>query len=252
MLDRKTLKLYYDQPYASTCGATVVRVGADYIELDQTIAFPVGGGQEADQGVIIVAGVSMRFMEVKAVYGTPAYGSEFPDVKVGGVIWHMIAGEDQGLLPRVEVGQQACVRIDVRRRGALALSHTASHLVYLGILKQRPDAINATLGCHIGTTAARFDFSIKRRFEPDDLLAITQTANELVARALPIETFAHEAVPDARIWLCDNMTIPCGGLHLSNTAPVGELVVRRRSLGAGKERIACEFPAATFAVDAYI
>lgn len=252
MLNRQTRKLYYEDPYLASCAARVVRVGTDTIELDQTVAFPEGGGQEADHGAIVLdSGLTLRVVHAKKMFGTPASLSEFPDVHTGGVIWHLIAAEDQPLLAQVREGQDACIEIDATRRAWLALSHTASHLLYLGIGAHRPDAIGATLGCHIKTDGARFDFSVDSRFMAEEVVAITATANALVERALPIEVFPSQAHPDARLWRCDGQTIPCGGLHLANTAAVGELRVRRKSLGTRKERLSCEFPYAVVDTASY-
>lgn len=245
MLNRETEKLYYSNPYLTSCVARVVRIGQDYIELDKTIAFPEGGGQEADHGEITAGDLSIRFVHAKKMYGMPAHLPDFPDITVGGVIWHMVTPEDQPQLKELKQGQEVIVKIDAVRRAWLALSHTASHLVYLGIGVHRPDAIGATLGCHIKTHAARFDFSVAERFQMEEIAAISTTANALITRRLPIEVFSDRKYPDARYWRCDGQTIPCGGLHLSITTPIVELTVRRKSLGAGKERISCEFPQAT-------
>lgn len=252
MLDRKTLRIFYRNPYQSACSATVVRVGPDHVELDQTVAYPEGGGQESDQGTIVFEhGVTLRYVHAKKMYGMPARLENCPDVLVGGVIWHMIAPSDQPFLSTVCVGMQVRVDIDVPRRAWLALSHTASHLLYLGIGAHRPDAIASTLGCHIKTDGARFDFGIENRFEPREIGAITESANELVRRGLDIDVYPDANFPDARYWRCDGQVIPCGGMHLTNTAAVGELRVKRKSLGTSKERLSCEFPAAKINLSRY-
>ena len=251
MLNRETEKLYYSSPYLTSCVARVVRIGQDYIELDKTIAFPEGGGQEADHGEITSGDLKFRFFHAKKMYGMPAHLPNLPDITVGGVIWHMVTPEDQPRLKELQQGQEVIVQIDARRRAWLALSHTASHLVYLGIGAHRPDAIGATLGCHIKIDAARFDFSVAERFQIDEIDAISATANELITRNLPIEVYSDSQYPDARYWRCDGQTIPCGGLHLSTTTPIVKLTVRRKSLGAGKERISCEFPQATIDLTDY-
>ncbi len=252
MLSRQTRRLYYEDPYRVSSGATVVRVGADYLELDQTLAFPEGGGQEADHGIIgFEGGLTLRYVDVKKMFAMPARLADFPDVHVGGVIWHMIAPQDQQLLARVSEGMRARVDIDATRRAWLSLSHTASHLLYLGVGAHRPDAIGSTLGCHIKADGARFDFSVENRFLPEEIAAITDSANDRVRRNLEVEVFAHEGQPDARYWRCDGQTIPCGGTHLSNTAPVGELRLKRKCLGTGKERLSCEFPFATIDLSRY-
>jgi alanyl-tRNA synthetase len=53
--ERRTQKLYYEDFFLSEAAAKIVKVGPDYIELDATVAYPEGGGQEADQGTISLA-----------------------------------------------------------------------------------------------------------------------------------------------------------------------------------------------------
>lgn len=43
---RQTRKRYYENGYLSQCQAAVVKIEADMIELDSTVAFPEGGGRK--------------------------------------------------------------------------------------------------------------------------------------------------------------------------------------------------------------
>lgn len=250
--NRKTNRLYYQDFHLSEASTRVVRVEKDCIELDATIAYPEGGGQEADHGAIrFDNGITLRFDDAKKIYTRLAGLSDFPGLYVDGVIQHVIVEEDRPLLSRVEQGMLATVSIDITRRAALALSHTASHLLYLGIGKVRPDAIESTIGCHIKTDGARFDFLVETRFSAEELLAIEQIANEYVQRNSSITVSSHPLVPDARLWHCEENVIPCGGIHIAKAAPIGPLQVRRRGLGAGKERISCTFPNADLQLGLY-
>lgn len=241
-LNRRTKKLYYSDFYLSQTEAKIVKIGDDFVELDATVAFPEGGGQEADQGTIALSdGRRLRFVWAKKIYGNLSGLPEFPDVQVDGVIWHMIHPDDQSMLAQLVLGESVSVAIDIERRARLTLSHTASHLLYLGIGKHRPDAIKSTLGCHIKIDGARFDFGVAERFTTEDIGKIEVSANEFVIKNSPITMSAHPVEPDARVWHCENHTIPCGGTHLDHSAPVGLLQVRRKGLGAGKERISCTF-----------
>lgn len=49
---RITNKLYYKNTDQLSCLAKVVKISSDGIELDQTISYPEGGGQESDHGFI--------------------------------------------------------------------------------------------------------------------------------------------------------------------------------------------------------
>lgn len=249
---RKTHRLYYRDFFLRESLTHIVRVEKDSIELDSTVAYPEGGGQEADHGVICLEnGSILRFDGAKKIYTQLAGLREFPGLQVDGVIQHLIVEQDRPLLDGLAPGMQAIVRIDIERRARLALSHTASYLLYLGIGKIRPAAIESTIGCHIKTDGARFDFSVETRFSAEELLAIEQLANGYVHRNASITVSAHPDVPDARLWHCETDVIACGGIHIAQAAPIGAIQVRRRGLGAGKERISCAFPQARIQLEKY-
>jgi Ser-tRNA(Ala) deacylase AlaX len=241
-LDRHTSKLYYSDFFLSEVNSKIVKTGEDYLELESTVAYPEGGGQEADHGVLVLAdGRTLRFIWAKKMYAHSSGLVDFPDVQVQGVIWHMIHPEDQHLLLELMPGLDVTVKIDIERRARLSLSHTASHLLYLAVGQYRPDAIPGTIGCHIKTDGARFDFSVESRITADELMLMEQTANAYQVRNSPVTVSAHQQVPDARLWHCEGQVIPCGGTHLDHLVPIGPLQLRRRGLGAGKERISCTF-----------
>jgi Ser-tRNA(Ala) deacylase AlaX len=241
-LSRRTRKLYYEYPGLAECVATLLKVGADHVELDSTIAYPEGGGQEADHGVIVLNnGCQIRFVDVRKRYGNRAQLPGFPDILVDGIIEHVVHADDIHLLAHLDAGMEVVVRIDRLRRAQLSLSHTASHLLYLAVGEVRPDAIAGTIGCHIKTDAARFDFAVEARFSADDIGNIARIANAYVLRRSEVAVYPHHGHPDARYWECEGNVIPCGGTHISSTAPIGAIQVYRKSLGRGKDRVSCDF-----------
>ena len=251
-LNRSTRKLYYTDCYLSQTRARVVKTGPDFIELDVTVAFPEGGGQESDCGTIVLDdGSVLRFIEAKRLYGNWSGLADMPGLQVDGVIWHVIHPDDCTILARVAGDADVTEHIDVERRARLSLSHTASHLLYLGVGMHRPDAIAHTIGCHIKEDGARFDFGVSERFSAGQIAHIEARANEFVQQAAAITVSAHASVPDARLWHCEGHVIACGGTHLDNAAAVGALQVRRKSVGAGKERLACSFPYAVLDLARY-
>lgn len=251
-LGRGTRKLYYADPWLASCTARVVRTGVDYVELDSTVAYPEGGGQEADQGVLSTAdGRCLRFIGAKKLYGDRANIPDFPDIQVGGIVCHVIHPEDVHLIAALAEGDDLRVELDIERRAWLSLSHTASHFLYLGVKSRRPDALKWTLGCHIKTDGARFDFSVAERFTQEDIAAIQIAANGYVFRRSPVKVYSVQDIQDARYWECESQLIACGGTHLDTATPVGEMQVRRKCLGKGKERISCEFPHAVVDLHRY-
>jgi Ser-tRNA(Ala) deacylase AlaX len=247
VLNRTTQKLYYDDPSLTECTARVVKVDLHHVELDATVAYPEGGGQDADQGVIIIPdGREIRFVHVRKMYGNRALLADFPDIQVDGIIEHVVHDDDLPLLACLAAGMPVVVRINRLRRAQLSLSHTAAHLLYLGVAAVRPGAIAAIFGCHIRTDAARLDFSVTDRFTIDDVGQIERVANELVTRDSVVRVYPHEKFRDARYWECEGNVMPCGGTHISSTGRIGVVRISRKSLGKGKERLSVTFDNATF------
>ncbi|SDV50745.1 alanyl-tRNA editing protein [Chitinasiproducens palmae] len=240
---RTTLKRCHRTPWLSECGAHIVSIAGDWLELDATVAYPEGGGQDADHGEIVTPnGQILRFVDARKLYGEPLRLPDFPDIQVGGIVRHQIAEADVPLLASLTSGLQVTVRIDARRRAQLSLSHTASHLLYLGVAAVRPEALARVSGCHIRVDGARFDFNVSERFSPHDVASIGEVANGYVSRDSAVTVESLPTHPDARYWHCESATIPCGGTHLPRTGAIGPMLVRRKAMGRGKERLSCAFP----------
>nr|WKF58446.1 Alanine--tRNA ligase [Paraburkholderia busanensis] len=249
---RSTARLYHSDSFLCQIKSIITKIGGDYIELAQTIAYPEGGGQEADTGTIELAGGQViRFVHARKMYGQRANLPDFPDIQLGGVVEHVIDPVDIQHLARLKPGDEVSINIDTLRRAQLSLSHTASHLLYLGVGQVRPDAVAWTLGCHIRPDGARFDFGVASRFSLAEVEAIERIANDFVARGSAVRTYAHPDHDDARYWQCEDHVMPCGGTHLSDTAPIGLIAVRRKSMGSGKERLSCQFADARFDTTAF-
>jgi Ser-tRNA(Ala) deacylase AlaX len=251
-LNRKTQKLYYEQPLLAACNAAVVKVTDNHIELDGTIAYPEGGGQESDHGTLILPdGKSIPFIHARKLYGTRPPVNDVPDILVDGIIQHEIGPGFEAELRSLRENDVVQMHIDTARRGALSLSHTASHLLYLAVSDIRPDAVEWTLGCHIRIGSARFDFGVTRRFTSEEVERIEALTNAYVERGSAVLTYAHPAHADVRYWECEQRVIACGGTHIGSTAPIGKISVRRKGLGVGKERLSCAFPGAEVDTSAF-
>ncbi len=54
--------------------------------------------------------------------------------------------------------------------------------------------------------------------------------------------YHHSEEPEAWYWEANGHVIPYGGTHLTSTAPIGKILVRRKNIGKNLERITLEFP----------
>lgn len=252
---RKTTKMYYTHQYAKKIQSNIVKIDCKlkFIELDRTIAFPEGGGQESDHCIITHNNTGNEYCIkfVKRMYGKNITINDGKFINVEGVVQHYISEENSISMDRLNIGDEVTVEIDALRREMLTISHSASHLLYTGIKKVREDAIPQTIGCHIKEGQARFDFSLNERFSEQDIKKIQEVANKLVEEDHEINMYSSDTHPDARFWECHNNIIPCGGTHLKRTGAIGQIRVKRRSIGKGKERVICFLESPTYSIDQY-
>lgn len=80
---RNTEKLYYKDQYLAGASTQVTRVHSDGIELQSTVAYPEGGGQEADVGTIELPIGTVRFVWVKKTLWQPYSPGRFQGRKTG-------------------------------------------------------------------------------------------------------------------------------------------------------------------------
>lgn len=247
---RKTEKLYYAYPYAKKIRANImhVHITEKTIELDRTIAYPEGGGQESDKGIIMhmKTGHTYPFDYVKRIYGRDVQISESHYVNVEGVILHHITSEHTSTLDDLQAGDEVTVEIDSLLREKLTTSHTAAHLLYLAADQVRKNITSHIIGCHIKTDTARFDFRTTERFCEQEIQQIEVIANRFISEDHDIKLYPSTFHPDARFWECADHSIPCGGTHTQKTGIIGRLGVRRKSIGNGKERLICTLDTASY------
>ena len=150
-----TLKRFDDAPYEQQCEATVIAVGADGVELDQTICYARSGGQAGDSGTLTLAdGRALALADT--VYADDRSR-----------ILHVLA---EGTAAP-QVGDRVTVSLDWPRRHRLMRLHTCLHL--LGSLVPAP-----VTGCSISPDSARIDFDLPE--STLDKADLTERLNALI------------------------------------------------------------------------
>ncbi|MFY3006053.1 alanyl-tRNA editing protein, partial [Achromobacter xylosoxidans] len=198
-------------------------VGADGVELDQTVCYARSGGQAGDSGTLTLADG-----RVLALTDT-VYADERRRIV------HVLA---EGVAPP-PVGERVTVAIDWPRRHRLMRLHTCLHL--LGALVPAP-----VTGCSISPDSARIDFDLpESTLDKADLTerlnALITAATDVTVNAITPEELAAQpdlvrtigAAPPAgteRIRIIEIPGVdrqPCGGTHVANTGEIGAVTVTK-------------------------
>ena len=251
MMRCMTQDLFRQDAYQTECTATVVAISDQGLVLNQTVFYPLGGGQAGDAGIFRLAdGRELLIADTrkeKDEQGQPTAN-----------IVHLPAPDQEALLNELAVGAQVTAQIDWARRHRLMRFHTATHLLCHLV----PMPVN---GCSITSDYARLDFHMT---EPLDKEALTAGIAALVAAALPValgsvtdaELDANPAlvksmsvspprgsgtVRTVRIGNADQIDLqPCGGTHVANTAEIGSMVVTKiEKKSANTRRVVLGFSA---------
>lgn len=233
-----TKKLYYLDNNARKCSAKVIKIHESAIELDQTIAYPEGGGQEGDHGIIWLVRkpeIRIAFNDAQLIMTMPLSMPNLPNCKTKGVILHKVM--DEQLLQHFSEGDEIYMELDNNRREMLSKSHSATHLVYWALDLLQKEVVDHTIGCHIKPDTGRLDFSISHRFTQSELEEVEGIITDMIDEASPIKVYSRDDYPDVRYWTCKDYIISCGGTHVANTKEIPYIKLRRKNIGKGKERI---------------
>ncbi len=236
-----TEELFRADASLAECEARVTQVDERGVQLDRTVFYPQGGGQAGDRGELVLA-------NGRVVAIADARKGEGP-----GEIVHVFADAEDAALFAPGLALRA--RIDVDRRRAHMRFHTATHLLCALI----PHPVD---GCSITAEYARLDFHMT---DPLDKATIEAGLDRLVAEAHPVtQRWISDGDLDANPGLVRSMSVqpprgsghvrlleiagvdlqPCGGTHVSNTAEIGAVFVRKiEKKSASTRRVVLAFRA---------
>ena len=214
----------------------VLRPGQEgQVVLDHTPFYAESGGQVGDTGTL--TSEAARFV----VRDTRKLGGSFAHVGV------LESGE-------LSIGNELEAAVDGERRTAIALNHSATHLLHA--------ALRQVLGRHVqqkGSLVAadrlRFDFSHTQQVMPAELQAIEQLVNATIRRNAPAETrvmareeavaagamslFGEKYDSDVRVLSIGDFSMElCGGTHVARAGDIGLFKILSESgVAAGVRRI---------------
>ena len=236
-----TIKKYYEDEFLSSCTSKITAILQNEpsgIVCESTVAFAEGGGQEGDTGVIIREnGEEIPFTYTSKFGGRRLIGGEFDGICVESDVLHHLEASD---LTKFQVGEIVKIKINITRRAKLSCYHGALHLALMGLERSRPLIADKIYGCKISEDGARLDFRVDDKFSAQELEDAMKIANDYIKQELKIETFPSQSEPEAFFWECDGRKMACGGTHFKNTKFFGEIIVKRKNIGKGADRMKIE------------
>jgi len=222
--------------YIREFDASVIERGFDYVVLDKTAFYPLGGGQPSDTGHLEWPGGRADVKEV---------------TKKEGIRHHLVQNPD--IVPDRVHGV-----IDWERRHAHMKMHTAQHVIS-GVVYDLYKA--RTVGNQLYHDRSRIDFA-PVKFTDEMIIEVERTCNDILAGGAKVEicTTAREeleknidaqranldllpkSVSNLRIVTIEKFDVcPCAGTHVRSLSEIGKMkIVKRENKGKDRERITYE------------
>lgn len=200
--------------------------------LDQTIFYPQGGGQPADQGMINTEKGTFTVQDVR--------------LDADGIVWHFGAFEGSAF----DTNSALDLTIDQEKRDLHARLHSAGHLLDCAIAALDIQGLTPNKGFHFSTGPYVEYHGILE--EPRGYMqAIENMINELVKadlrvskHMLPPEEAAERGIwappgKEARVvQFGDFPEGGCGGTHVNSASEIGRVTIRKVSSKKGVTRVA--------------
>lgn len=206
-----TKKLFWEDPYLTTLETVVESVFDNAIILRETIFYAFSDGQESDTGTIGSYPVLEADNSGRDIRYTLPEGHE------------------------LKPGDTVRIEINWDRRYRLMRLHFAAELVLE--LVYRELGTTEKIGAHIAPDKARIDF-----YWPQNIASLfpklTAQVQTIVDQKLEIISAYADHRSQRRYWEIQGFArVPCGGTHLKHTGEVGNIMLKRKNIGKGKERI---------------
>lgn len=213
-----TKELFRDDSYLQSCDATVTAVNGNVFAVDQTVFYPLGGGQPGDTGAVRWDSGTAKVVDAR-----------YADGGIGHIL------EDGATPP--PVGTSVRLEIDWDRRYRHMRMHTAMHLLG-AVLKEY-----GVTGGNISEAKSRLDFDMQDTVDKE---AVGDALARLVAEDHAVSCrWVSEDELDANPELVRTMSVqpprgkgtirlleidgvdlqPCGGTHVRATAEIGRVRV---------------------------
>ena len=239
--------LGYDQVEADDCVVSAILVDGEQVEtlgqgdegiilLDKTPFYAESGGQVGDTGVIGAGALQFEVMDT---------------IKLAGV-YHAHIGKVCS--SSLESGDRVTAAIDVQRRQAIVLHHSATHLMHAALKKVLGEHVEQR-GSLVAADHLRFDFTHPHAVTEAELVEVERLVNQEI-RVNPDSDVEVMAFDDALntgatalfgekygdrvrvVKFGDFSTELCGGTHVDRVGDIGQFkITEETAIAAGIRRI---------------
>jgi alanyl-tRNA synthetase len=220
----ETQPLFHEKPYLKQleCRVDLLEhddAGLPFALLGETVFYPQGGGQLGDRGVLNIPGpgqdVSVRALEIASTK------------KRDDQIRHYLSVDDEvfRLLKEYAIGQQATATLDWPLRYHQMRLHSALHLMHCMLEQTLGRSISHPIRSPLSDECGENQYEFVEEFDEGTLRRATDALNEFCSASHEIRTEADTRKGQGfRWWLCENWSIPCGGVHVRNTQEIGLVI----------------------------
>lgn len=218
-----TVELFREDSYLKECEAVVQHAEKQLVILDQTVFYPMGGGQPGDSGKLVGAdGAALTVIDTQK-------DSE------GRGIAHILAPDS----PLPSIGDNVTATIDWDRRYRHMRMHSSLHLLCSLI-------DGGVTGGSISEQKSRLDFDLQdtkldKEFLTSELNRLIQEDHPMSARWITDEEMAQQQdlvrtmsvkppSGEGKVRLMEIAGVdlqPCGGTHVSRTSEIGAVQIGR-------------------------
>ncbi len=211
--------LYYQNPYLKSAKFKVLKVESNRILLNNTILYPGGGGQPADEGTAICGGRNFKIRHI-------------------GNLWHEIDGEC--------TSEELQIDLNWERRYLLMRSHTAEHTFFRFL---------ENMGARMGKINLGEESSIifTGEIDVEDILQAERDTRRLIEEGRKVRAFwiSREEIKDypqlrikierikedaIRVIEIEGHDLSaCKGVHIQNLSEIGDFAITWIRMGKKKE-----------------
>ena len=207
------------------------------IILDQTNFYAESGGEIADTGKMHKDGAELEVISVQKAPNK----QNLHYVKV-------VKGS-------IQVGDKLHLELDIEKRELIKRNHSATHLLQAALDKVLGGDHIKQMGSFVCDEYMRFDFTHCEKISPEQLKAVEQEVNNMIAAAIPSDIrimkkeeasklgakafFSEKYGDEVRVVRFGDQSMEfCGGCHVKNTSDIGVFVIESESsVAAGVRRI---------------